>query len=259
MDYYDYGYSYGSEMAGAMAAVAGVIVVAILIGFAIALVLWILRSIGFMTIAKNRGMSNPWLVWIPIVGNFTVGAIVDDINEKEGSSSVFRWILLVGGILPTILSGSSYFALIPAIMEMDERAIQAASAGSGIIGMLGSLVGLAVFVINLICLYKVFKCYKEESAVVYLVLCIFFWFLMSIFPFAIRNNQPVHAGGYGGGPSGSGGYGGGYGQQPGGYGQQPGGYGQQTGGYQPPQGVDGGYAPPSSSSQPGSGIDDNPR
>lgn len=184
MDFYDY-YGYGLDYgwAGLLGAFAGVFMVIFVIIAAIALTLYILRSIGIMALARNRGLSNPWMVWIPVVGNFTLGAIVDDINEREGSSSVFRYILLGGGILSALLSWFLRDSM----------------------SSLSGLVSLAMYVLIVVSLNKVFKCYRPYSATSWTVLCAipFTAFMQSIFPFVIRNAQPnwinPPQGGYDGG------------------------------------------------------------
>lgn len=233
-DLYDYGL-YGSDME-LFAGLAGLMLIILLIVLAVSLVLYILRSIGLMTIARNRNLPNPWIIWIPIVGGYTLGAIADDINEQKGTKSIYRWLLLGGGILSTAVSGGSTFSMFGSIMNEDYEGVLARSA----VSQIGSLISLGVYVVSIMCLYYIFKCYKPDSATAYTVLCAipFTAFLQSIFPFAIRNNQPVTM------PNGPGGYGP-YGQQPppgwrppdpSSFNQPPngGGYQGQQGPYTPP-------------------------
>lgn len=206
-DYYDYGLDYG--LAGLFGAAAGVFIIILLVVLALVLVLYILRSIGLMTLARNRGIPNPWLAWIPIAGDFTLGAIVDDINERESGSTPFRFILLGGSILNVLLN---WFL-------------------SDSMSSLGGLLGLAMYVLYVVCLNKIFKCYRPHSATSWTVLCAipFTAFMQSIFPFVMRNDQPAwnQQPPYGGYP------GGGYNAPPPGEPWQgyPGAQGQQ-----PPQG-----------------------
>lgn len=220
---------YGSDVGGAIAAVAGVILIIALIAMAVVVLLWVLRSLGLMTLAKNRGLANPWLAWIPVVGVYTLGAIADDINEKEGSRSFFRYILLGGSILNMLLSGATYGSTFTSILNdpYDYSGMLAAGGLSSI----GGLISLAFYIITIICLNRIFKCYRPGSSTSWTVLCVFLPFMQSIFPFTIRNSQPNWINPpYQGGP-------GGYNPNQGGSWQ-----GQQQGGYAPPP--QGGYAPP---------------
>lgn len=196
MDYY------GSDFAAGLAAMIGVfIVVGVIVGI-ICLLLYILQSIGMMTLAKNRGMSNPWLAWIPVARSFTLGALADDINEKEGGKSYFRFILLGGGVLVWIFSGftsiNSLYQAGQAVSMMYQyndpdiaNAMLSRSIANSMVGGFGSLISLAFFVFTLIALNRIFKCYKPQSATSWTILCVFFGgILKPSFLFAIRNNQP---------------------------------------------------------------------
>ena len=103
----DYSYHYSYSGMDGLAAMLGVLIVLFVIAAAVGLLFYILRSIGLMTLANNRGLRNPWLAWIPVVGVYTLGAIVDDISEKEGGKSNFRYLMLGGSILSMLFSGIS--------------------------------------------------------------------------------------------------------------------------------------------------------
>lgn len=170
-----------------------------LIGLLAALVLYILRSIGLMTIARNRGLSNSWLAWIPVAWIYTLGDIADDIAEKEtGKKSIFRFLLIGGNILSVLISfGSVTGQLIPmfdAIADPygyggEERIVGSMLAGMGL-GSLTWILSIAMLVITVIALHRIYKCYRPDSAVAYTVLSVLFGFLQSVFPFVLRNEEP---------------------------------------------------------------------
>lgn len=224
MDYYDYFMDDYFSAAGLYGLAAGIMAVVGAIVLLFCLILYIFNSIGIMTIARNRGLNNPWLVWIPFVGGYTLGAIADDISARQGGSGIFRFLLLGGGIFNLLSGLLGWF--------------------SGI----ASLVSIAVYVITVVALNKMFQAYRPHSSTVWTVFCAipFTCFMQSIFPFVMRNNQPQDVygpGGYNQG-YGPGGYNQGYGS--GGYNQ---GYSQDEYGAPPrpntpPPSPDGGYHVP---------------
>jgi hypothetical protein len=195
---------YGNGFEEAMMVFFGIFAVTFLVIGIGALVLYILRCVGIMTLARNRGMSNPWVIWIPLVGVYTIGALADDIQAREGKRTAFRWLLLGGNILTYVISIVSSAASIGSLVDMfgnfdpysygfGESYFEGMTRFSMISGLLGgpaSLISLAVYVITIIALFYIYKCYKPESSTAYTVLSVIFPFMQSIFPFAIRNNQP---------------------------------------------------------------------
>jgi len=149
MDYY-----YGALIAGLIFTVIGVI---------LGIAAYILTALGLYAIAKNRGMENPWLAWIPIAQFYIIGAIVKEL--KFGSSFTIPKMELV---LPL-------GALAMAIL--------------GWIPVLGWLLGIAYAIVAVYSLYVLYQKYVPQQAVLYTVLsCIG---LFPIFIFVIRKKNPV--------------------------------------------------------------------
>jgi hypothetical protein len=198
MDYFEYGYSFGEAL---MAVIGVLIVVGVLISI-VELALYILRAIGVMTMAGRRGLQNAWMVWIPVVGVYTIGQIADDIQAREGNRTYFRWLLLGGQLVSFVLSVVSGYAAVSNFMGMIESFNSYGYGDSpysmvtpfymfmNLLGGPASLIGFGVYIITLISLYYIYKCYKPESSTAYTVLSVIFPFLQSIFPFILRNNQP---------------------------------------------------------------------
>lgn len=137
-----------------------------LVFFVIAIAFYVLKSIGLMTMATNRGIENAWLAWIPIADLYIMGSIV-------GEMDLFGYRLTnLGMWVPVICIGGWVLSLIP---------------------ILGILISLALMVFMIMFIYNLFKMYTD-SAVLYTVLSCLLG-LFSIFIFIIRNNQPI-GGGY---------------------------------------------------------------
>lgn len=145
----------------AILAMAGAVSFVILV---IAVVFYILKSIGLYALAVNRGLENPWLAWIPIADLYIMGLLV-------GEMDLFGYHLDNLGLwVPVIFVGGMILAMIP---------------------ILGVLFSIAVFVFSIMFFYKLFEIYAPAQAVLYTILSILLG-LFCVFIFIIRNNEPVN-------------------------------------------------------------------
>ena len=176
-----YSYHYASDIGGmsgplgaVFAVLGGLIMVAILLG----IVAYLLASIGVSRLARGRGMSGSWMAWIPLLGLYLLGAIVDDIRSRSGRpGSNYRTLLLVLSVVAT--AGG----LIPLVG-----------------GIAAALCGFALYILQAVAVYQIYQDYAPGSAVPMLVFSILLP-LSCIFLFAIRNRRPLSlaaapAGGY---------------------------------------------------------------
>jgi len=135
------------------------------IGVVLGIAAYILTALGLYAIAKNRGMENPWLAWIPIAQFYIIGAIVKEL--KFGESFTIPKMELV---LPLGALGMAILGWIP---------------------VLGWLLGIAFAVVAVYSLYILYQKYVPQQAVLYTILsCIG---LFPIFIFVIRKKDPVEA------------------------------------------------------------------
>ena len=190
MELYGY-YSFGPEMDrglwylermldGVLPVLIVILAVLCLAVIAFALVTYVLQSVGLYTMAKRRGIQNPWLAWIPIGNRWLLGALADDAHFRRGRRTSYGIILL---------------------------AVTAASALSGLgllvnplIGIFSGLAGLAAMVVYYIVLYEVYQDYAPKNAVLFLVLSILLsvqWVIL----FILRSRRPVSCGGSPDGPA----------------------------------------------------------
>ncbi|MDR2932875.1 MAG: hypothetical protein LBV27_07175 [Oscillospiraceae bacterium] len=187
-DYYDYGYDF-------LMTFIGVFAVIMLVVIGVSLVMYIFESLGLYHLAKNRGLANPWMAWVPFARIYMMGAITDDINRYESKGSNYRFILLGGSILLNIISYIIIFALWGSIFSYAFRYGYGYEPGMMVaflplVNIFLSLLNIAYTVVYLIALNKIFQCYSPRNSTLYTVLCVFFGFLRPIFLFTIRNNQP---------------------------------------------------------------------
>lgn len=91
-----------SELLGAFAGMSIVLIIflvfLILALSAFLVVCYILNSIALSTIARNRGISNPWLAWIPVANYWLMGDILDYYYMRQGKPNCkFKiWFLALG-------------------------------------------------------------------------------------------------------------------------------------------------------------------
>ena len=137
---------------------------------------YIMSSLGIYRLASRRGISKPWLAWIPVVNVWTVGAIVDEYDETQGFNRKWRCTLLtlsiivVGGI---VLGYSAMFGFAFSQMansSMNMAAFLGVFIPSYIIILGAALCAMALVACQSVCLFKIFESTVPEKSVKYLVL-----------------------------------------------------------------------------------------
>ena len=72
---------------------------------------YVLTSLAFYTVAKRRGLSNPWLAWIPVANVWLLGSISDQYRYVvRGENRSRRKILLTLKVI-SVLCGVVLFCL----------------------------------------------------------------------------------------------------------------------------------------------------
>lgn len=174
-------------------AVLGVIsIVAVFVGL-VALVGYIFQSIGLYTIAKNRGINNPWLAWLPIGNYWIAGSIADQYQYVvNGQVKNRRKILLalgIAGALVSSLVGS--MAIGGLYLGIGKNAAHLAALGSmgSLFDLLLSGLELASFVFWQIALYDLYTSCDPKNNVLFLVLGIIFGVTIPYFIFFSRKKE----------------------------------------------------------------------
>ena len=196
---YDYMYGMDDEM-GAVFGVVYLIYYLIAIGFGIAG--YVLSSLGLYTIAKRRGIPNPWLAWIPVVSMWIVGSISDQYRYvTKGQIKNKRKILLILEGVAVVLCIVLVVAMLVAVIGVAEVSMTAAteaeimSSAMGIVlwAMLGALViggvGLAGTIIYYMAMYDVYTSVNPSYNVAFLVLSIIFHVTEPFFIFFNRKKD----------------------------------------------------------------------
>lgn len=165
------------------------------------IVSYVLTALALYTIAKRRGIHNPWLAWIPVLNCWLIGSISDQYQYVvRGRNCSKRKYLLVLNLITTVLS----IVLLVQVINMVVSLIAAAGRGNqqgllssflgyamGIEGGALLLLGIAIAyaVIYFIALYDIYKSMDPANCVLFLVLSILFGVTRPFFLFFNRNKE----------------------------------------------------------------------
>lgn len=193
---YDYGeYYYEMEETG-LSIMLGFYVIYFLVMLAISVGTYVLQSLGMYTIAKRRGIKNPWLAWVPLGNTWILGCISDQYRyvAKAQVKNKRSWLLAITIVISVLTT--VFFVLFGSVM------VQALSFDNGVpggivgsfAGMLGTLLimwGLAIVlaVLQYMALYDLFCSCEPKNGTLYLVLSIFVNITLPIFVFICRNKD----------------------------------------------------------------------
>ncbi len=138
-----------------------IFIILLLIGLAIGL--YILNSLGLYALAKNRGLDNCWLAWIPIINLYLIGELTGNVMWGIKES---RWILVLAPFVIGFIT----------------------MTGIGVI--ISFPLSIAYSVYYFMVLFRLYRIYNQNNAVLFLILAILFPVTRPIWIFIIRNKQP---------------------------------------------------------------------
>lgn len=128
--------------------------------FLIAVLLYILGAIGLYRIALKSGIEHPWFAFIPVLQFYTLGKLIGEI--KIGNQIIPE--------LELLLSIGFFTRYIP------------------IFGWIFKIVWIGLLFVTF---YELYKLYKEDKAILMLVISIITLGLaVPIFLFIMRNDEP---------------------------------------------------------------------
>ena len=194
------------------------------IALLVALVSYVLHSIGLYSIAKRRGVPRPWLAWLPIGGSWILGSISDRYQFVHNQRFRNRKKLLACMELTTyILAGVIFFSFInllfntltvqttnkiftgqyifdgskytpqykyqSIIMQPRQDVILAAAQLVEILVLALDLVTLLFYIFRCIAYYDLFASCRPKNAAIFLVVGILFSVTMPFFVFACRKHD----------------------------------------------------------------------
>ena len=146
---------------------------------------YVLTSMAIYTVAKRRGLNNPWLAWVPVINWWLLGSLSDQYQYvvKGKNTSRRKWLLVLNILKNLLVAGFFVYAI----------TIVGSALKNGPFGMFGGAADLiapvltllsfalpfvsiviALCIIRYIALYDVYRSLDPSNAVLYLVLSILF-------------------------------------------------------------------------------------
>ena len=146
---------------------------------------YVLTALSLYTIAQRRGLSRPWLAWIPVVSSWILGSLSDQYRYVvKGENRSKRKLLLVMSILSAVLSTVVCVMCVVVavqavfgVMQGFQEDYLVRMVMEYVVSLLGLLlvqlgVMIAYAIIRYMALYDVYKSLDPANSVLYLVLSI---------------------------------------------------------------------------------------
>lgn len=142
----------------------------------LAIVQYVLYALGLYDTARKRQIPHAWLAWVPLIGNWVLGAVVDYHSARRGQPRRWRTVMLwiciaiVAGYVALMVVFVASAWTMGTVEHMDEM------VGIGfmltILPPYLLLIGACVTYTfcHAVCLYKVYEEILPEKAVKYLLL-----------------------------------------------------------------------------------------
>ena len=180
---YDYTYAMDEEFGAVFGAVY---LIYYLISFGFTVATYVLSSLGLYTIAKRRGISSPWLAWIPVASAWIVGSISDQyryvtkgqIRNKRKTLLILECVVVVLALVLAVSMGVSMISVVAENMNATEEQMISALLGvmayilAGGLGM--AAVSIAALVVRYMAMYDLYTSVNPANSVMFLVLSIIF-------------------------------------------------------------------------------------
>lgn len=179
---------FAEGLAGGLAGVLfGFFLVVYLIALALAVVMYVFQSIGLYSIAKRRGIHNPWLAWLPLGNLWILGSISDQYQYVAKGRVRSRRKLLLGLMIAVYALEIPYIASALATAFGDATSVGAALMLLFALAML--VLAVVAVVYSYIALYDLYASCEPGNAAVYLVLSILFGIAQPFFIFFSRKKD----------------------------------------------------------------------
>ena len=163
---------------------------------------YVLTALALYTIARRRGLRNPWLAWIPVADCWLLGSLSDQYRYVlKGEHRSKRKILLFFRVLITIMWISLMGLLVNLCFHAvggvfwgamsDERMFQILHQAMNLLVLCLPLIGISIAyaVFRYMALYDIYKSLDPENCVLFLVLSILFGITEPFFLFFSREKD----------------------------------------------------------------------
>ena len=189
----------GGATLGLGGIVMGLIMFFYLLMFGFAIVAYVLQSIGMHTIAKRRGIKNPWLCWLPIGNAWILGSISDQYQyvakgKVRNRRKVLLALAIAAGCITAVLV---VLAFVGALYMMGYGAVvlgaEVAAGAMLVVVIMVYLLIVALVIVQAVlqymALYDLFASCNPNNSTLFLVLSIFFSVTLPFFVFFSRKKD----------------------------------------------------------------------
>lgn len=148
---------------------------------------YVLTSLALYTLASRRGLSKPWLAWIPIANVWIIGSLSDQYRYVVmGETKSKRKVLLTLSILSFVFTTAIVIAAVVMGIGLITSGIYGASEAELMEGMIGPVImilglciplmsiSIASLVVRYMAMYDIYKSMDPRNCVMFLVLSIIF-------------------------------------------------------------------------------------
>lgn len=199
----DFSYNYYGQMPfeddGLLAFIGVIYGIVILVGLAVSIACYVMRSLGVYTIAKRRGLNNPWLAWLPVGDAWILGMISDQFQYiVKGQNKSRRKVLLglnigcmASGVIVVIAVIAMFVQLIAAEIggALSDSRMASIIMGPLLVVLAIAFALMAVSIVSTVfrymCMYDLFRSCDPGNAVAYLVLSIVGTVVSGLIPFGV--------------------------------------------------------------------------
>lgn len=163
---------------------------------------YVLTALALYTIARRRGLRNPWLAWIPVADCWLLGSLSDQYRYVvKGEHKSKRKILLFFRILITIMWVSLIGLLVNLCFHAvgsvvwgsinDDQIFQILHQALNLLVVCLPLIGISIAyaVFRYMALYDIYKSLDPANCVLFLVLSILFGVTEPFFLFFSREKD----------------------------------------------------------------------
>lgn len=134
---------------------------------------YVFLAMGLYDIGRRRGISSPWLAWVPVANNWLLGCVSDQYRYvNRGISSQRRTLLVALPVVETVLVIVAFFQGAFEMLLSAEGAGALNGTGTAILTML-LVVQVAHFVLKQLAYYDVHRSCDPANAKQLLVLGMF--------------------------------------------------------------------------------------
>ena len=195
-------FSYFLDMADMGAGFAAIYAIYSLLSIGFAVGVYVLRALSLHTIAKRRGIHNPWFAWIPVVDQYLLGCISDQyqyvVHGKNKSKRIVLLVLnIVIAVVDIVLAGFGAYMVANTVSSamggMREMQMVKEMLGMVFVLLIIALVLLVVVIVKTIlryiAMYDLYTSCDPRNNTTFLLLNIFFPIVEPFFLFACRNKD----------------------------------------------------------------------